>query len=355
MRALRATLRSGAATALAALFFALTPAQAEEPTAGDKAMAEALFRAGRELVDGGKVAEGCPKLEESYRLEPKTGTLLNIALCHEQLGKTASAWAELIEVTAQARRLKQDDRVAFATERAKALEKKLSRVTLTAPAPDAGLVVSLDGKAVGSSVFGVPMPLDPGEHRVQATAPGKAPFTLAFTVAPGPSSKTVEIPALGPETAPTGTLAPTGTVAPTGTLAPAQTSAPTATLAPTAASPGVNGMFAGGLVASGVGLIGLVVGGVFGGLTLSKESDAKAICPDKLCPTQEGLDLHNEARGLSTVSTVGFGVGIAGAGVGLTLLLLSRSSAAPAKTGARPWISPSVGPGAAGITGGARF
>lgn len=354
-----------ALTLATGLLLSLSVARADEPTASDKAMAEALFRAGRELVDAGKIAEGCPKLEESFRLENKVGTLLNVALCHEQLGKTASAWAELIEVAAQAGRLKQNDRVQFAQERAKALEKKLSRVKLTAPHAEPGLTVSLDGKTIGASAFGVAMPLDPGDHKLLATAPGKAPFALTVTVTAGPSEKTVEIPALSPEGAapPTGTLAPTSSApistassAPSGPTSSAPTA--TATLSPTSTPEpsGPNGMFIGGLAAAGVGVAGLVAGGVFGGLTLSKEAEADKTCPDKVCPDQKSLDLHAEARTFSTISTIGFGVGIAGAGVGLTLLLLSRSSGNTApKTGMRPVVAPVLGPSAAGLTAVGRF
>lgn len=360
MRAFRRTTTSRLAAAAVALTVATlaATAPADEPSAGDKALAETLFRAGRQLVDDGKTAEGCAKLEESYRLEAKVGTLLNVALCHEQLGKTATAWAEMIEVGSQTSRLKQDDRAAFAKERVAALEKKLSRLTISVAAPPAGLVVSLDGKALGASTLGVAVPLDPGEHRVEAKAPGKAPWVSVVTLAPGPATKTIDVPALpdGPATpAGTGTGAPTASGAPTATTtAGAPSGSGTSSAAPPPAT-GPNGLFVGGLIATGVGVAGLAVGGIFGGLTLSKEADADKVCPGRFCSSQEGLDLHDQAAGFATISTIGFAAGIVGAGAGITLLLLSSRSGPSKEKAASTWIAPAVGPTAAGFTAGGRF
>src|SRR6185436_12399932 len=80
---------------LTTLFFSASALA--EPTAADKSLATQLFKEGRALVDQGKVAEGCRKLEESQRLDPGGGTLLNVALCHEKEGRTATAWAEFTE------------------------------------------------------------------------------------------------------------------------------------------------------------------------------------------------------------------------------------------------------------------
>src|SRR5256885_331196 len=78
-----------------------------EPTSADKSLATQLFKEGRTLVDQGKYAEGCRKLEESQRLDPGGGPLLNLALCHEKEGRPASAGTEFPEALGLARK---DDR-----------------------------------------------------------------------------------------------------------------------------------------------------------------------------------------------------------------------------------------------------
>src|SRR5436190_14534460 len=60
-----------------------------------ESVAESLFRQAREEMKRGEAAAACPKFEESYRLDPSIGTLLNLALCEEALGHSATAWTKL--------------------------------------------------------------------------------------------------------------------------------------------------------------------------------------------------------------------------------------------------------------------
>ena len=57
----------------------------------DVTRADALFREGRALMKKGDYATACPKLEESYRLDPAAGTGINLGDCFEKQGKVASA------------------------------------------------------------------------------------------------------------------------------------------------------------------------------------------------------------------------------------------------------------------------
>src|SRR5262245_37563455 len=57
----------------------------------DAAAAEALFREGRQLMDSGAIAQACVKFEESLRLDPALGTMLNLAVCEERAGNTKRA------------------------------------------------------------------------------------------------------------------------------------------------------------------------------------------------------------------------------------------------------------------------
>src|SRR5690242_4971467 len=63
----------------------------------DAAAAEALFEEAKRLFEQGDHGAACPKFSESYRLDPATGALFALALCHERAGKIASAWVEFME------------------------------------------------------------------------------------------------------------------------------------------------------------------------------------------------------------------------------------------------------------------
>jgi hypothetical protein len=132
------------------------------------------------------VSEACPKLAESHRLDPATGTLFALALCHEQEGKLASAWAEFNDAEGRARQEGRQDREALAKERAAALLPRLSSLTVDV-SPEAaaheGLEIRVDGNPLARPAWGVAVPTNGGEHRIEATAPGKAPWSQSLTLA----------------------------------------------------------------------------------------------------------------------------------------------------------------------------
>jgi hypothetical protein len=161
----------------------------------DPATARALFAEGRKLMAEKKYEDACPKFEESLRLDHGMGTQFNLAFCWEQQGRTASAWATFLDVAAAARAAGQSEREAAARDRASALEPKLSRLTIKVPAPVEGLEITRDDVAVGRAAWGSAVPVDPGTHTLEASAPGKKPWQQQVSVAGG-SRVSVDVPQL---------------------------------------------------------------------------------------------------------------------------------------------------------------
>ena len=296
-----------------ALSLVAIPARAEER---DPAAAQALFDQGIELVSAGKFAEACPKLAESQRLDPGIGTQFHLANCYEQVGRVASAWALFLEVASVARASNQSDRENVASARARKLESRLPKLTLSIPEARRlpGLEIRRDGSAVGSAQWGTPMPIDPGSHELSVSAPGRKTASRTVTLREA-EKQTFEVPEL--EVAPVEPAAATP-------AAPAEPKAEQAGSRPTALI----------VALGGLGLVGVGVGTAFGVMAKSDNDDSKQYCrvdDPNLCQP-EGVALRESAMKNGNISTVAFLVGgaaLAGAGV---LWLVTGSSGE--KTGA---------------------
>ena len=225
-----------------------------------KATAEALFTEGRALASSGKCAEAIPKFQASQKLDPGVGTLLNLAECYEQVGRTASAWAEYREVISLARLAGSKEREELATQKAKALEPKLSRLAIKTTGDASGLTITRDGEAVEAAELGVAIPVDPGQHVIEASAPGKQKFSQTVEIGKEADSKVVEIPALAE-----GAAAAPGTEPDEAAQSGGNDGSTQRTI---------------GLVLGGVGIVGVAVGAIFGLQAGSKWDDAKAKCDD---------------------------------------------------------------------------
>jgi len=185
-------------SALATLLALATPAPAQ--TSSEKAAAaQALFDEAMALMKSGKATEACPKLAESQRLDPGMATQYRLAECYEQTGRIASAWAVFIEVADAAKNAGLTDREKVARKRAEVLAPRLSRLTITVPpnvASTPGLEIERDGEPVGKALWGTPIPIDPGEHTITASAPAKKPWQTTSAAAQNATKLDVQIPML---------------------------------------------------------------------------------------------------------------------------------------------------------------
>jgi hypothetical protein len=319
-----------------AVLLAATSAAAEPR---DPAGGEWLFREGRALMKKGDFLSACPKLEESLRLDPAVGTLMNLAECEERIGRTASAWQRWGAAADQLPG--RDRRRETALGRARTLEKSLARLTvkLGATAPATARVLR-DGVLLGDPSLGVPLPVDPGIHWIVVTAPGREGREVQVRLEVG-EQRVVEVEP-GAPTPPRRT----------------QSAAPAATLIPP--FPEVDLSAAGNrpvraertralgylLVAGGAAALG--TGGYFALQALAARRDARAACTEvqgvERCWSSAAMPLDQDRRA-SLFADVGFGMGAAAVAGGL-YLLLSRGAAPPAGA-----VRAMIGPGRVELAG----
>jgi hypothetical protein len=266
----------------------------------DAAMAETLFKEGKELMSKGDYVNGCPKLAESNRLDPGTGTLTALALCHEGQGKTATAWAEFIEVQSAAQQAQRADRVELAQQHIAQLEPLLPHLTIRVDAKVAQLRVLRDDVAVGNAAWSSAIAVDPGEHVVRAEAPGYKPFVARVTLA-ARDGKTVVVDSLE-------RAEKTPSIGPVVTPAEVRDG---------------KGQRIAGLVVGALGLATLGVGTYFGVQAMSEASTANSRCTPQVCTDPSVIALNDDAKHNALAADIVLGVGLAVTVVGLVVFLVA--------------------------------
>lgn len=310
--------RSFSAAVVAVALSSASPASAQ---GHDPVAAEAAFAEARALMQKGRFDEACPKLEASLSLDPALGTLLNLGDCYEKVGKTASAWLRYREAAALALEKGQREREQIARARITALEPKLCKLTVrVAEQPE--ITVTRDGATVLRAAYGIPVPVDPGPHVVEArgSAAG-APFSSNVDVKPPPPNgacalTTVDVPVLSDNGG-----APVVAVPVKPVLAPID-------LGPEAPPPSIEPRWRTvhtlAIVSAGLGIVGLGVGSAFGLSASGTKSEADSFCTPAGC-TADGKGLLADAGAAADVSTVFFSVGAVLLVTGAVLWLTSPS------------------------------
>lgn len=277
---------------VAATWLASTNARAD-----DAALAQSLFDQGQKLFAAGRLEEACTKFAGSHDAEPSVGALLNLARCHEETGRTASAWAEYRAAAAMARREGQEKRGKGALDRAGRLEPSLSRLTVEVEREVPGLEVVRGGEPLPSSSFDTDVPVDPGTYELVARAPGHRPWRGEVTIGADADRVTIRIPALVPG-------ADDPTERPDG---------------------GLSGIDVAAITSGSVGLACIAVGGALGAVALSRRSDLGDRCGDDgVCgPTVDLAAEKSQIESVAHGSTAMFVVGGVGLGAAASLLLVS--------------------------------
>ena len=332
--ALRGTLRAKVLGVVVAIVLSLVALSARADKVAD---AEDLFRRAKALMAQNRPAEACPLFQESYRSEPAPGTLLNLALCHEAIGKIASAWGEFRSAEQQARAATppREDRIKLAREHAEALEPRLSRIKIVVPsearAPE--LVVKIDGETK-SEVLWSGVAVDPGTRVVEASAPGKKPISIKVKVDDEGVLQSVTIPTLAD--LPVALATPTAGTDMRELEEYASNRAKRAT----------------GFVIGGIGLATLAAGAAFGVAAIVNDSDAKectAPCYADRPAGQASDRATDRALVFANIANVTVPLGAVATLVGTYLVSGAGPSSRPAKAAVA--ATPLTGGGAFSLSG----
>jgi hypothetical protein len=311
---------------LAAVTVAM-PAIAQSSSPDVKA-ADALFASAKAAMERGDFATACPRFAESQRLDPATGTILNMGECEARAGRLAVALAHF--QMARAALPAGDFRIPFADQKIAGLLKQVPRLVIKAPAGDY-LHVLRDGVEVPAASIGKPVPVDPGAHVCTLRMAGHADTVVEVPLAQG-EERVVE-------------LAP-------GAVEPAQHPPTTAAPPPPSAALASDGKTQRtlGLALGAGGALALAVGTVFGLVAKSTYDSALQHCPSgpATCEpegTSGGERAHSQASA-ATVSFVAAGVLL---GLGATVYFTAPRSAV------RAGVTPIAGPKSAGLGIGGAF
>lgn len=276
----------------------------------------------------GRFAEACPKFAESQRIEPGTGTLLNLAACNEQLGKTATAWSQFSE--AYQLLLKQNDaaRAEYAQEHRDGLARRLSKITLRVADASPNLTVKLDDVPVGKAAWGVGIAIDPGTHQILAEAPGRKPWSRTVEIGMSVETPVVDVPTLA--------VMP-GASEPEGALA--------ASARPDEAAEDRGRPLTAPVVIAGVATLALAAGaGVTGALYVSKKNSYDDINGQ---PGASRQAIEDRKDAVTTMGVVNLAlIGAATAGAITTIVLYFNTPTTQGDVALVPWVTQ----GAAGTT-----
>jgi hypothetical protein len=180
--------------------------------------------------------------------------------------------------------------------------------------------VQLDGQPFADHVDATARPIDPGTHRFTFDAADGAHAEEAIVLHEKEKNAPVAIVLLAPTMV---------------------------TVAPSTASSEWTTQKMIGVGLGGVGVVGLVVGSIFGAMALSDASTLKSQpgCPSS-CPSSSQSQIDT-LHGHQWASDIGLGLGVVGLGVGAALFFASHPpEAAPATS-----LRFDLGPGAVGLRG----
>ncbi|HET7540304.1 MAG TPA: hypothetical protein VFK05_10555 [Polyangiaceae bacterium] len=308
-------------------------ANAEEDSATEIAAARTLAVDGLKLAQAGKCDEAIPKLERSEKLHHSAIVLSRLGECQVSEGKLVEGTEMLRKVLREPLPANPSPAQTKAYERAQtvldAAKPKIAGLTVSVSAPPgAELRLTIDGLVVANTLVDSELPADPGDHVVEASAPGYLKASARVTLGQA-DKKTIALKLEVDPNAPAPTpVAPGPEVAAAAAAQAAPKVAP-APVAPPPAPPKPPNHTA-AYVSWGLGLAGVGVGTAFGLMAMNEKHDLEGTCTGNNCPPSNAGAIDS-AKQKGNISTAAFAAG----GLGLVLgtvfyFTLGKDSSEPA-------------------------
>jgi hypothetical protein len=297
------------------------------PTPEQLQYARVLFAEAQKEERAGNWQSALEALRKVAAIKLTPGIRFHIALCEDKIGMLLEALADYEAAEREAQQQSTQDVLSAIKEPLAALRARIPRLTVNVPADIRDVRVTVDGTPLAASELGNAAPIAIGEHRIEATAPGRVAFK-AMIAAKERETVVVHVilPAIRDPAAPPG-VAPTPASS-AHSAPPPQNGGAGATPPTDAAEPSSPSRpRTGALVATGASVV-LLAGG-FGAFAIAggKQSDAEQACAGRI----DCDDLKDGVRAWDTIA-LGAWIGAAAAAT-VAIVLWTRPSRASASSG----------------------
>jgi hypothetical protein len=283
-----------------ALSLALPSVAIAEPTSAQLQEARKLFQAGLEKEEKGDWTGALALFRRVAEVKANHIVHFHVALCLEKTGRLVEAMAEFAVAKTMAEReggTDADLTMANAKKHVDALRARTPSVLVVVE----GASVFVDGTKIENALVSSPIPLDPGEHRVEVRADGKKPFETKVNLVDGVTAPVKVEPVLEP--------LPEKKPQP---IAPIVTEAP----------PDRTGAW----IATGGAVAALAGAGVFFALRGSTLSELDGACDGNRAQCDPGKrDLESRGKTYTIVGDVLLGVGALAAGTAIVLFSTGKT------------------------------
>ena len=308
----------------------------KEPSAEDKETARSLVALGDERMAAKDYAAALKAYQGADAIMGVPTTGIEVGRAQVVLGLLAEARDTLLRVSRFPKEPGEPEAFTKARESAQKISDDLAQrmpslqIDVVGVAGLEAVEVRVDGERIPNATLGLPRKTNPGEHRITAAAPGKAPLeTLVKLGERAREVVTIDFARAAATTSSAHRVAP-----------------------PDGQQEGTSVLPAVAYTSFALAGVGVLVGAITGGVSLSTSNKVKDTCTDGVCPTSSEADA-SRALTLAHVSTVSFVVAGAAAVVGIVTAIVAAtdSSGQDEPKRAHAGVEPLVGPGFLGLQG----